>query len=1387
MRRINWTFAAGLVLVLVVTAAAAWGLYAYQSERVAQSLLWQARKNRDEGRPEQAIRLASQYLELRPTDAAVTAELAQWVSDRVVNRKQLGGLAGLYEKVLRLNSDDDATRRKIAETYIKSGRYGEALDHVERLLKKLPNDAELLTQAGWCLQAAGKHREAADHFAQAIQSNPKHVPAYLAAAALQNNQYKNAEEAGALYARAVAADPDNPDARAALAVFHRRARNFAGAAREIEEGLNRAPNNATLLFTGSEVASAAGDTRRSRDLLDRGAAAHPTDTRFVCALAWQLLFDGRADLAVQKLRAGKAANPNDIDILTLLGDILAQDGQIAPLETTLRELQDINAPADKVQPRIRYIQARLLMRRGRYAEAAKTLDGLRAAALRLPSLHRQVNALLAQCADQLGDHAAELDAFKRLLDQDPNAGAMRLEYARALARAGRHADALREFTAVVARPEVSSRYVVQAARTLIERARFDAVAWADLQKLFESLKLDDANPNPTVARAELERVRNRPDAILGQIVRNLGKQPQNASLHVARAQLFELKFGADRAIAALTEAEPFTGDQADIRALRARLIASRGDRTRGPLLAVLAQNVEPFLADDRLMVLHEVVAGYRLFDDAAGVTRTLERLAIVRPDNLPCREALFSIALRGNDAERCAALLNEIETLEGQGGASRHRLDAQRVLWEPNPPQTDQVEAHLVVANDLRPMDAAIPFLRGRLAERAGRPDAAREHYRTAFERGFLTQPLEELLHDAPGCRGDAPMTILREALAARLSLDTPPAMVVAAVPVLDDGTRVRLADRLIADCPADHAANQAWLGRLFSRMGLIERSEAAFRRAASANSMSQDGWAALLAERVAAGDQSRLNATLAELRQALPPIEANLLIGRAYESARRFADARQSYEAAMAMKPDDPRCLRAMAGLALIAGNPTEARAALEALAKLPDTTSPNDVRWARRNLALQLATVPSLAQFRRAIELIDRNQVGEGWLADDVRARALVLATQKNRPLANGSRTCRQEAIHLLETLQGRSASRTADDLLLLCKLYRAEADEAKANQALERMRTEYSGHYGCVAFQAREALRRLELPAAESLVAALQRLGPGMFETLAIESHLRFLAGQPERARQILVAFVTAVPAPERSPRGLLAAAYLVDILPSFPASSHAESAKAMRKFAIDLLAEHRGNDAEALQRLVVLLAQDGQSPAAFDLLQRARSQFPSDVVLGAQLQVLRNGSSTSQQVQETGAALRDELAQRPNSTDLQISWADWQQFVGQGGPAVETYRDVLRREPNNIAALNNLAWTLAVQQDRSTEALTLIQRAIDLAGPADELLDTRARIQFVAGNKDAGLRDLTEAILEAPTAARLLDLASMHRKAGQTELADRAEQRARQFGGGAAGPR
>jgi tetratricopeptide (TPR) repeat protein len=1381
MRRINLKFAAILFLVLLLTTAGAWGLYVVQSGRIAQSLLWQARKNREAGENESAIKLANQYLQFRPDDAAVMTELAEWMRERAGGRKQLAGVANLYEKALRVQADNDAVRRKTADAYLTLGQYGEAFDHLERLLQSQPNNAELLTQAGWCLQAAGKYDAAANNYRRAIQADARYVNAYVYAAGLQQGQYKKIEAAGEYLAQAVAANPDSPEARAALAGHLRRQRKLEEAANQVKEGLVRNPDNPTLLLTASEIASAAGDLRQSRALLDRGCTAHPTDTRFVCALSWQLLYDGRADLAVQKLRAGKAVNPNDIDILTLLGDVLAQDGQIGPLEEALRELQDAKAPPEKIQPRVQYLESRLLMRRGRFAEARQKLNGLRPIAQRTASLYRQVNILLAQCCDQLGDRAGELDSFKRLLEQDPNAGAMRLEYARALARVDRHADALREFVAVVPRPEVSSRIVASVARSLIKSARSNEAAWTDLQRGIESLTLDDGNANPTVARAELDRSRNRPDAVLSQLVRNIGKQPRNATLHVERALLFELKFGPDRALVALNEGEQYVGEHADFRSTRARLLSDRLDRAQSDALAALAQTVEQFSADDRQRILREVIAGFRLFDDPASVERMLRRLAQVRPDDFACREALHSIAFRNRDIIRRAAMAAEIEALEGKDGPCLQRLEAQRLIWNGSPAELQHAEARLAKVAENRPADPAIPFLRGRIAEIAGRSDAAREQYRLAFDRGYFDSPTEELLLDVPGASGHAPSAILRDEIAARMTMDTPRAIIVTALPLFDSAARARLAEQLVAQCPADHAAHQAWLGRLFNRMGLPQQSEAAFRRAAACAPQSREGWLALLTERM--GDSARLDATIAEVRQALPPLEAHLLIGRAFESARRYGDAKRAFEDAAALKPDEPRALRALAALGIQTGRRADACAALEALTKLSETDHAEDVRWARRTLALQLAFTPSLAEFERALTLLDQNKVGDGWPVDDLRARALVLATQKGRPLGDGATTARRQAIDLLELLQQKSTARSAEDLLLLAKLYRAENDETKLRQTRERMQAEFSGHYGCTAYLAREALRERDLAACEKRLPTLHKFGPTLFETRAIEFQFRTLSGDADSARRLLTEYIAAVSPAEQSARKLQIANFLCDFLLICPLSDRPAAAADLRSLAIQQFSAAPEGDPEILQRHAVLLAQNGQIGQAFELLQKRRGTLPPEAIAAAQVLVLRTGAANEQQRKTTELFLLDELEKRPASIGLQISLADYCQFAGQRDKAIAAYRRVLEREPNNVVALNNLAWALAADPPKAPEALALIQRAIDLAGPMDDLLDTRARIRFESGDAQAGLRDLIEAASEVPTAARLLDLAAMHRKAGQLDLADRVLQKARRFAPGA----
>ena len=78
----------------------------------------------------------------------------------------------------------------------------------------------------------------------------------------------------------------------------------------------------------------------------------------------------------------------------------------------------------------------------------------------------------------------------------------------------------------------------------------------------------------------------------------------------------------------------------------------------------------------------------------------------------------------------------------------------------------------------------------------------------------------------------------------------------------------------------------------------------------------------------------------------------------------------------------------------------------------------------------------------------------------------------------------------------------------------------------------------------------------------------------------------------------------------------------------------------------------------------------------------------------------------------------------------------------------YRRSLGADRNNVEALNNLAFQLTLHEDSPEEALKLIDRALDIAGPNTTLLDTRALILMQLNQGDKALKALREAVSLQP---------------------------------------
>jgi tetratricopeptide (TPR) repeat protein len=145
-----------------------------------------------------------------------------------------------------------------------------------------------------------------------------------------------------------------------------------------------------------------------------------------------------------------------------------------------------------------------------------------------------------------------------------------------------------------------------------------------------------------------------------------------------------------------------------------------------------------------------------------------------------------------------------------------------------------------------------------------------------------------------------------------------------------------------------------------------------------------------------------------------------------------------------------------------------------------------------------------------------------------------------------------------------------------------------------------------------------------------------------------------------------------------------------------------------------------------------------------------------------------------------ALRESVRLDDANLMLRLQLADLFDLADHSDQSAAVFREVLNKDAENLVALNNLAWMLAQQEGMGEQALGLIQRAITRHGARPELLDTRAVVQLALGNAAAAVRDLEQAIRDAPTPTRYFHLTRAHHLAKDAAAARVALERAGELG-------
>jgi tetratricopeptide (TPR) repeat protein len=232
------------------------------------------------------------------------------------------------------------------------------------------------------------------------------------------------------------------------------------------------------------------------------------------------------------------------------------------------------------------------------------------------------------------------------------------------------------------------------------------------------------------------------------------------------------------------------------------------------------------------------------------------------------------------------------------------------------------------------------------------------------------------------------------------------------------------------------------------------------------------------------------------------------------------------------------------------------------------------------------------------------------------------------------------------------------------------------------------------------------------ARSLVERLEDEGGGLDRKLWLG--WRWLdARQPERARQVAESLLKASDTPGGH---LLAGRALVELGQSDEAMAHL------------VKVPPRATQYVAAQSLIGRLLRDGgRYREAVDALGKAIASLAGvdssaasacDPLHDLLAQVHERAGDRDQALR----VLERALAQRPQSQELTLALAAAYQRGGQWERGVEVVRAILRRDADNVQALNFVGYTLAQEGQRLDEARRLLERALALKPMSGDVADS-----------------------------------------------------------------
>ena len=473
----------------------------------------------------------------------------------------------VHEEALRHNLGDNKLKRHCADLALELRRYHDAHRHLSDLLESGQSTgtelAELEDLLGQCESGMTRFQEAERWFVRALEHDPARVACSDRLARLRRIELRQIEPADKTIEEMVAKNP-----KAGLAYIKRwwYFRDFTRSAnnRDIEKGLELAPDDPEVLLTAGVASEEKPDAAAARAYFEKGSKLDPKNVALALGLAGLETRERHLDRAEKVLRKALEANPSAVLAFVLAETLIREDkidGKDQAKEFIAR-LRNV-ALGDNY---VRYLEAEIPFQRRKWAEAIAKIQMALAVLGADRQLATQLNLMLAECYGRLGDEEQRLDALRQVAEGDGGVESARIELFQALARSGKLDQAVVTLLPLaVSKPE----WRLDLVRLLLQKAIRQPRNQRNWQLVERHLReaeqaLPQAVESLALLRLDVLAAQGRLDDARSFLSSIQAKDPRNLSYRLTLARLSQRQGQSAAALQILDQTEKELGSSVDL-------------------------------------------------------------------------------------------------------------------------------------------------------------------------------------------------------------------------------------------------------------------------------------------------------------------------------------------------------------------------------------------------------------------------------------------------------------------------------------------------------------------------------------------------------------------------------------------------------------------------------------------------------------------------------------------------------------------------------------------------------------------------------------------------------------------------------------------------------